>query len=774
MWRGRKATDLTQLKALWVSLLLALAIGFAATLGGVSLRIEGELRQLRDTLQKTPASGEIAVLEIDGRSLQMVDSWPWPRSIHADAIAELQRLGARQIAFDVDFSSRSDAAGDRKLAEQLAQSGGDVVLPTFRQVNRADGLNTVTETTPLPEFAQHAFLASVNVHPQADGQVALYPYGVTTSDIARPSLASMIAGKSGHIDEEFRIDQAIDPTTIPRISFIDLLEGRVERERIEGRSIVVGATAIELGDRYPTGLYGVIPGVLIQAQAAETLVQDRVRSDINSWFVFGLAMLAMLGFAIWRKTRDSPQLTSFALAATLAGVGLLLDTGNAAYLPLAPALIPLAAFLVTFRILQAAIKLHTARMTDSLSGLPNRHAMIEMRNRFDKPTLAAARIADFEQLETMVDATKVYSIDKAFAERMELLAVKGQIFRIERGLFGWIVRPGDAEDLESYFAKVRALLNAPLMVEGTAMKVVANLGSSVQVIGDAVSAAEHAHRTGQFWSDTAVDIQAQSQSTQNILLELDEALENGAIWVAYQPKYRFADKQISGAECLVRWDSPVMGRIGPDQFIPVLEGKGRMTELTLFVLRDALARLSEAHSLGRSLNLAVNVSAQLLANTEFVEEVAALLAWRDPIEGGQITIEITESAPLADGDQARAALEKLSAAGARISIDDYGTGQATLTYLQGFPADEVKLDQAFVKNFTSVKADEIMVRSTIELAHALGFEMVAEGIEDGEALDALAQLGCDYGQGWHIGKPARWEEFVAKHLCDAAEHSAAA
>ncbi len=248
------------------------------------------------------------------------------------------------------------------------------------------------------------------------------------------------------------------------------------------------------------------------------------------------------------------------------------------------------------------------------------------------------------------------------------------------------------------------------------------------------------------------------------MLELDEALESGAIWVAYQPKYRFADQTIAGAECLVRWNSPTMGTIGPDHFIPVLESKGRMQELTMFVLGDALRRLGEAESGGRKLNLAVNVSAQLLADAQFVEAVTGLLETHYRQSANVLTIEITESAPLADSTTAKHALNRLREAGARISIDDYGTGQATLTYLQGFPANEVKLDQSFVKNFTSSISDEIMVRSTIEMAHALGFEIVAEGIEDAGILEALAALCCDYGQGWHIGKPVPWDAFVTQHF----------
>lgn len=776
MWSNRFASSLTFNHAQWAALVIALALTTAAILGGLAQGLERELRQWRDSLQISEASGAIAIVEIDGRSLQAIDSWPWPRSIYADALARLDAMDAGQIAFDVDFSSRSAPAEDQALADQLAAMDGSVILPTFRQNNYRSGQTIVTETIPLPAFADHAFLASVNVHPQADGKVNFYPYGVQTGGIARPSLASMLAGKQGHIGEEFRIDQAIDPTTIPRISFLDLLEGRVPRGQVAGRNIIIGATAIELGDRYPTGLYGVIPGVLVQAQAAETLLQGRVRSDASYWIALAVAAAAYLAIAL-RPAFISrmPRLGLLACGTTLAAA-LLLDAFSLLYWPLAPALLLTGSFLLAGRAFKAAIKLRDARLTDSVSGLPNRQALITLHGRLTQATIAVARIADIEQIEAALPASHASSIktgidtgiDTGFAARIALLAQSGKVYRLDRGLFGWVVPLSDAGDLAQYFAGIRAMLNAPIAVASQQLKIEANFGTSALTVADAIAASENAYISGAVWSATAADLQEKSQTDQKILLELDEALLSGAIWVAYQPKYRFIDGSISGAECLVRWNSPAMGMIGPDQFIPVLERKGRMRDLTLFVLRDALAHLIEAGKIGRAFrrfNLAVNVSAPLLADAEFVDEVVALLHAHRYQSDGLITIEITESAPLADPNIARAALEKISAAGARISIDDYGTGQATLTYLQGFPAHEVKLDQSFVRDFTSSKPNEIMVRSTIEMAHALGFQIVAEGIEDGAILDALAALGCDYGQGWHIGKPVAWEAFVAEHLC---------
>jgi len=241
--------------------------------------------------------------------------------------------------------------------------------------------------------------------------------------------------------------------------------------------------------------------------------------------------------------------------------------------------------------------------------------------------------------------------------------------------------------------------------------------------------------------------------------ELDDALGNGAISVVFQPKLRLKDQVIAAGECLVRWNSPQLGRVSPADFIPILEEKGRIFDLTLFVLGEALKRRDEAGTQGHTLNLAVNVSAQLLSDAEFIEAAAEVLEDNGGAQRSGITLEITESAPLVDSDAAKAALEKLCAAGARISIDDYGTGQASLNYLQDFPAQEIKLDQSFVRNLVVDRKDRIMVQSTIELAHALGFDIVAEGVEDADVLCALAELGCDYAQGWEIGKPAVWSDF---------------
>jgi diguanylate cyclase len=218
--------------------------------------------------------------------------------------------------------------------------------------------------------------------------------------------------------------------------------------------------------------------------------------------------------------------------------------------------------------------------------------------------------------------------------------------------------------------------------------------------------------------------------------------------VVYQPKWDLAARRVVGAEALVRWRHPTLGSVSPDRFIPLLEESGNIARLTLKVLDAALAELARGDGIG----IAVNVSAALLDDAAFVETLrgrltahAAQVPW--------LTIEVTETAELTAESSATSVLAGLRALGCRVSIDDYGTGRATLTYLHAFPADEIKIDKSFVTDMLRDENARIMVRSTIAMAHELGIKVVAEGIEDAATLEALTDMRCDTAQGWHIGKP---------------------
>jgi EAL domain-containing protein (putative c-di-GMP-specific phosphodiesterase class I) len=237
-----------------------------------------------------------------------------------------------------------------------------------------------------------------------------------------------------------------------------------------------------------------------------------------------------------------------------------------------------------------------------------------------------------------------------------------------------------------------------------------------------------------------------------MLSELDVAIDRGDVGVAYQPKLDIASRRIIGAEALARWTHPVKGPIAASEFVAAAEQHDRIGKLTDYVLEKAIAAAAAINKRGQEFDIAVNLSARLLTDKGFTLRVAALLA-RHGLEPRRLTLELTETAALADNGESLEMITRLRELDIRISIDDYGTGLSTLDYLKKIPANEIKIDQSFVKGMVDNRSDRLMVQSTIGLAHSLGRKVVAEGVEQREILDLLVEMGCDVAQGFAIGRP---------------------
>ncbi len=223
-------------------------------------------------------------------------------------------------------------------------------------------------------------------------------------------------------------------------------------------------------------------------------------------------------------------------------------------------------------------------------------------------------------------------------------------------------------------------------------------------------------------------------------------MTSGAIFLAYQPKLRLRTGAIEAVEALVRWQHPKFGPIDREVLIPLIETHGHIRELTLWVLRRALADQRRLAGRGHPLGIYINISAGLLIDSAFVREVCELTDRRL----GRIGLEITETVLIENSALALANLRQLSDHGIAISIDDYGSGMSSLAYLRDLPAQELKIDKMFIGGITTSHRDPLIVRSTIDLAHALDLEIVAEGVESRAALALLRVMGCDFAQGFLI------------------------
>jgi diguanylate cyclase (GGDEF)-like protein/PAS domain S-box-containing protein len=283
---------------LFVLCVLALALTT-----GLHDPLRNALTALRFGWLSRPASGDVVLVAIDAPSLKQVGVWPWPRTMHAALVDRLDATAVSDIVFDVDFSAASNPDADRAFAEALRRAGGSVVLPAFKQVVRERGKATISVDRPLPMFAPHAWSAAINIVPDPDGIVRQYPFGVTLDGQFVPSVAALLAGRY-ETGGSILVDFSIRADSVPTVSYVDILRRDPDvMKMLVGKKIIVGATAIELGDRVNVPNGQVIPGALLQVLATESMLQGRVLLPApTAVSLGGVAVLVLAMLALWRRT----------------------------------------------------------------------------------------------------------------------------------------------------------------------------------------------------------------------------------------------------------------------------------------------------------------------------------------------------------------------------------------------------------------------------------------------------------------------------------------
>ena len=239
--------------------------------------------------------------------------------------------------------------------------------------------------------------------------------------------------------------------------------------------------------------------------------------------------------------------------------------------------------------------------------------------------------------------------------------------------------------------------------------------------------------------------------------ELRRGLQQKEFIVHYQPTIDLRSNKVIGVEALARWQHPRRGLIPPDEFILLAEQTGHIRELTSFVLEESLQQAHLWNSAGLSLRMSVNLSSRSLHDSDLCSYIGNLLArWQIPAQ--QLQLEITERALMYHPAQAMETLTQLHQMGIKLSIDDFGTGYSSLAYLKQLPVDEIKIDKSFVHAMLDHNEDKVIVRSTIDLAHNMGHQVIAEGVDNETALNLLREMGCDLAQGFHINNPVAADE----------------
>ena len=430
---------------------------------------------------------------------------------------------------------------------------------------------------------------------------------------------------------------------------------------------------------------------------------------------------------------------------------------------------------------------------DSLTGLPNRELFMDRlqgaitrarEGQANRPTVLVIDIDRFKNVNKsfglVIGDSMLLTLGRRLSRHLNpqdtLARLGGDQFAI------LLISDADPHHVATLAERVRRALRTPMKISAKEIILTASIG--IVVHDGSQATAQDMLREGELAMLRAKRAGAdrieifnpamRSEDESKLLLESDlrKALERQQIAVVYQPITRLASNQLAGFEALMRWDHPTRGRLGAEDFIPLAEESGLIVELGSYVLGQAL---EEARSWHRALPrdrdplfVSVNVSSRQLFRQDMVQEIRLMLA-REAVPKGTLKLEITESLVMENPERAVEILTWLKTFGASLALDDFGTGYSSLSYLHRFPCDTIKVDRSLVRNSGLDGSTPLILRSVIALAHELGKEVVAEGVETQADASYLRSIGCEYGQGYYYGEPMSAKD-VANLLAALASH----
>jgi diguanylate cyclase (GGDEF)-like protein/PAS domain S-box-containing protein len=848
---------------------------------------------------------DIVIVGIDAPSLADLQRWPWPRRYHARLLEQLADAGAGQVFLDIDFSAHTTAEDDAALAAALRRfQRPQVVLPAFLQ--RGLGSNELLLSRPREGFLEHVRLASVNLQPGADNLVRDIPSNIAIEQGMLPSLVSAVVASRSAMPNELPIDFSIAPESFQYMSYVDVLAGRIDPAELRGKTVFVGATAVELNDMLPVPVHRSLPGVVILALATETARAEAVTRIPPAAQVSLLAVLASLAAFVFG--RNTWRANALILTAALGALGALYIGAFDAYrlvFPIAPVVTTIVAtFLVTtlraldeqtwraltfslglrrrdallrsvvdssadcilcidaegaiqtanaaaarlfacpphellhahLRTFIPALSDHDAVMSlagavtehqavradasrmpveisvspvnagnellhtvivrdcserkaqeeqlrhqalhDSLTGLPNRPALmahlakhLERATQGESVAVLMLDLCRFKEVNDTLGHGIGDQVLTQVARRFEAAAPDAFVSRVGGDEFTVVLdRVRDRADVAKVARQVSDCMLTPIVAADIATDIGVSIGiaSYPDEAHDAAMLLRHAdvamYESKRLGSAFEFYDAARDQHTVRRLAmvsELRTAIAAGELALHYQPQIDLRSGRCAAVEALLRWFHPEHGVVSPGEFIPIAESTDLIHSLTEWSIAEALGQARRWKAVGFMPRIAVNLSARVLQDTSFPQKLHAMLA-ASGADPSQLELEITESAMMLDAARALRVVRELHALGVVLSIDDFGTGFSSLGYLRDLPVHALKLDRSFVTHIQQRTEDRVIVDSTVQMAHALKLEVIAEGVENKWTADYLRMAGFDFAQGYFFTRAlsaddcARW------------------
>lgn len=508
-------------------------------------------------------------------------------------------------------------------------------------------------------------------------------------------------------------------------------------------------------------------GPLLAAGAAMILV---------NWLLVAVAISLSVAQPLWRVLRADAR-DVFVTNVVLLSIG-----GVAAEIAAdgVGALTMLVAPVIAAHLFAAAAARHAhAAAHDSLTGLRNRGQLYDElartlsaahSSRAAGPGLVLFDLDHFKDFNDTLGHPVGDEILRQVADRLSGAAPDdASVHRLGGDEFAVVIRD-PSQDVREAGQALLAALDTPVRIGNLELLVRASAGVAIApdhgadgetLMKNADIALYHAKLERDRISAYAPEFDINTVERLRLLADLRTALDSDQLHVVYQPQVDLHDLRTVGVEALVRWEHPERGLVPPDEFIPLAENSGLIFPLTALVLDTALDQVAQWRAAGDEIRLAVNLSARHLSDSALPSQVAAALARHD-VPSSALVLEVTETGILSDPARADLVIREVRELGVEIAIDDYGTGNASLSYLKRLEIDELKVDRSFVSSIGDDRHDLIIVRSTVALALALGLRVVAEGIEDDATVETLRGLGRVIGQGYHLGRPGAPDEISAR------------
>ena len=694
----------------------------------------------------TPAPRDILVMSLD-------DLREYGNTEEAAILLRVRRMMPREVLLDAKVKTGADRDADAALASAVRSFGDDL---TF-----------VVRSEQLDNFPANAFrFPPAEIVGNARVVVSAWNTNFLANAISTPTSLSIngtdyatVSAYLSHIGKAHRgtiyPDFSIDPKTIQTISARDLLDGKVSAEALSGRTVIISAR----GSAPIAGYFGrtVTSPVPLDIAGAAAM---RKPFSIN---LTGLPLLFLTLSALTLIARlglyrlKIPAYISV-VAVVLFAPAMLRDYGIIS----SPDISICALFI--FGGLRLWHKRTRRIQHTNVSGLPNLLAFSTTDLGVGRDVVVAV-IARYEEMLATLPAELHGEYARQIARRISIGTGTEEIFQGDSGHFVWSEEARPLEVQSSHLEGLRALFSAPLQIGLHTFDTNIHFGldrneglDTLTRVNSALVSANEALANGRVVELFEAHRLAEAPWELSLHARIDEGLRNGDIWLAFQPQWCFRNQRIYGAEALIRWDHPTRGPITPDAFILQAERAGRIDSLTYWVLEEAITAAMTINALGERFQMSVNLSAQMVDKADLVSRFSEIVARRG-FDPSLLTIEITETSSVRNRPAACYNLTLLRGMGFRLSIDDFGTGEASLAYLADLPSDELKLDRRFVSRIVSSERDRAIVSSTIALAHALGQAVVAEGIEDAATFSLLHDLGCDSGQGYYLGRPQPFASF---------------